>query len=540
MVRLLLNHINNQNDHNNNNNEEVSKTSSATTSATRSATRIVKSRSSKKEITTSKIKKDITLNPFNESLYNVHNNNNNNNHDNTLHIIQNNLLTIKYYPKEYKDLIGLESSYYYLKSWYNDSLNDLTKKFLIIIGKVGCGKTGLIKVFCKENNIQLFDLQLSEQINESVEDSINKFIYYNNIFSKENSKKLIFIDNYKNNSSEIINNTLINSFYTQRTSSKIIPPILIICSDTKGSRISELKNFHEVHYINDISLNLIKIWIQNILHLEGIKLNHLDLLSILNKTKNDKQLLLNIVDYIKVNGNSSKNYIDSNNQDNISNFINNFYKDFEIDNFEYLHKLFNNIELVDLELIFKTYDTDGYTLANLVHENYLEFNNDIESIAKSAEHISNGDYILNRLYNEQKFFSPWFHCLESIIFPSYWSRCDIKPKIQLRTPLINNRLNILLNNRKIINKLNMSIFDILFFKIFLKYSIIKTKIITDIQKEYLFKLLSICNFDISLFELIYKHFNNISDNKTNTFTKKFKELLIKIINEYPKVNITNN
>ena len=176
MVRLLLNHQNEKNNQNN----EISKTTSAT-----SATRIPKSRSSKKEITTLNFKKDITLNPFNEF-------NNIKNQQSEYNLENNNLFTIKYYPKEYKDLIGLESSYYYLKLWYNESLNDLTKKFLIIIGKVGCGKTGLVKVFCKENNIQLFDLQLSEQINESVEDSINKFIYYNNIFSKENSKKLIF------------------------------------------------------------------------------------------------------------------------------------------------------------------------------------------------------------------------------------------------------------------------------------------------------------------------------------------------------------
>jgi hypothetical protein len=140
---------------------------------------------------------------------------------------------------------------------------------------------------------------------------------------------------------------------------------------------------------------------------------------------------------------------------------------------------------------------------------------------------------MNSLYSSTHFFSPEFHCLESIIYPSYYSRCDFKKnKELLRSPYINNRLNILINNKKIIDKLGIDIFTFFIIKSFLNYDLVKSKELNNNQQEYLLKILSLLNYDISLLEIIYKHFNNYfgKKDKNNIFTKKFKEKLMVICN----------
>jgi hypothetical protein len=504
MVKLLLNGLNNRN----NNNIQIIPI-------------IPNSKSSKKKIILST--QPTTLNPFSDS----------NNLDNIPEFenIQNNIPEIDFIelakPRSSKDLIGLDSSYYFLKKWYFECLANLNNPFLIIIGEVGCGKTSMVNIFCEENNINSLDLNNCNETN--IDEHLFKFINHSEIsikFKQTKINKLILIDNYKNNSTDTINNTQINNLYSTRLTNKHIPPVLIISSEQKGSRISDLKSLYTVHYINNINIVLIKNWILSIIReynknrsIKNIIISNETIDTILTKTQGDKRFLLNTLNFIKF-----KNSLD---------ILDTYYKDNEVDNFKFINKLFDSIDSPTIDEVYKIYDTDGYLLANLVHENYIDFNTDIDSIANASDHISMGDYLMNTLYSSEKLFVPYFHALESIIYPGFYSRSVIKSsKIPLRCSVINNRYNIFLNNKKIISKLQLNINDILFYKKFLTNSLVKLKELNTNQEEYLVKLLTHFNNDISILEILYKHFNTLVENtqKNNLFTKKFKEKLVVLIN----------
>ena len=103
-----------------------------------------------------------------------------------------------------KDLIGLENCAYVLNDWY---LNK-NSKLLLIIGPVGCGKTSLVEFYCKENSIQLYTVKTNEIIKtkkELLKEIISFSVYSStNFFVKNNSKKMILIDEYQNGQSDLL------------------------------------------------------------------------------------------------------------------------------------------------------------------------------------------------------------------------------------------------------------------------------------------------------------------------------------------------
>ena len=484
------------------------------------------SKSSKKE--------EINLNPFN----------------NTLECSESKFVPQQFLPC--KSLVGLENTHYILKTWYEKCITDNSNKFLLIIGPTGCGKTTLIESFCKEENVLLYSVNNNLGKKDLIKDILNFSDYVTsegtNFFTKAiKSKKLILIDEYQNSQNDIlsltdINNMLtlrtnyskltpslmkeINSTFNEQTINNIIPPIVIISSDSKGSKLSELKKTSNVYYIGEIGKSIIKSWIKP--NCDHLKTSELELL--LDKCKSDKRLLLNTLNFLKTHQSQ-----------NIDKYINSFYKDIDINHFEFIEKLFDKLEPIDNSEIFKVYETDGYLLSNLVHENYLDYSDSIEQIADAAESISLGETIYSDMFDSTRIFIPEVHCASSLYIPSYYARSEVKNnKCQLRCSVINNRFNIYLNNKKIIDKINkeailkLNIIDIFQIKKFLTYELIKSKVLTQYQNEYLKSLLECFTKEnaVSSLELIYKYFTDFKDTskepKTKIFTIKFKEKINKL------------
>ena len=483
-------------------------------------TNFVESKSSKK--------REVNLNPFSSNF-------------------ENELLPLKNdnicQELNLKDIVGLENCSYVLNEWYTKEKS----KMLLIIGPVGCGKTSLVEIYCKENSIQLYNVRQSETIKtkkELLRDLICFIQYSSTSFFIKNSsttKKLILIDEYQNGQLDLLSISDINNlflfkndklkeenkkelstFFNDINLDFILPPILIISADSKGSKLSELKKIHTVFYINEIPDNLMRT-------LNTFDIPENILTEIIRKCKSDKRLFLNTLNFLKLNKNND-----------FTEFIDSFYKDIDVNIFEFIHLLFDNLEPINLDDIFKTYDTDGFLLSNLVFENYLDYNQDINSVANSAEAISIGETIFSDTFESSKSFIPDAHCINSLCIPSYYSRTD-KPNKNIRSCCINNRYNIYLNNKKIISKINngnvnyFDITDIYFIKKFLNQDLIKNKIHNFHQENYIKNILgSLKNIkeDKSLekLELIYKHFSefNEKDLKTKNFTLKFKEKLKKL------------
>ena len=423
------------------------------------------------------------------------------------------LTTIKLKKLVTKDLVGLENCHFVLKKWY-ETYQENVGKNLLIIGPTGCGKTTLVNLFCEEEKINFLDIRLNDiKTKKDILKEIEYFISYsnNNFFIRNNSKKLILIDNY---------HTGLNFSLTDISEIKI--PIVIISSDSKGSKLSELKKVSEVYYINEINKGLLKTWINTLTK----DLSDEQVGFIIRTCKSDKRLTLNLLNFIK--DYSFKN---------LNLFLETYYKDIDINHFDFIKELFDNIEIININKIFNVYETDGYILSNLVHENYIDYTQDINLLAEAAEYISCGDILYSDTYDSTRTFLPEIHCLNSLVLPGYFSRTDKVSKQQLRPSCINNRYNIYLNNLKIIDKINesnvlkLNIFDIYSIKSILNQELIKSKTLNTSKIEFVKNVMNTFNDNkINKLEMIYKHFYDFKDHtgkeiKTKNFTLKFKEKL---------------
>jgi len=413
------------------------------------------------------------------------------------------------------NLIGLNNCHFVLQQWFNQS-----NKSFLMIGPTGCGKTKLVNLFCTENNIKLLNIKLND--NKTKRDllkDIEVFIEYNQIFLKNNQKKLLLIDEYQNGLNDIFSITDIISINEKYV--KFIK-VLVISSDSKGTKLNDLKKVSETYYINEIPKGLIKNWIVSL----KTDLTEKQIEYLTENCGSDKRLILNILEL-----NNNVNF-------NLDNFLKDYYKDNDKNIFEYIKKLFDQTENVNLNEIFKVYDNEGFLLANLVHENYLDYNQDIHSIALAADAVSYGEILFSDTYESSKSFLPDLHCLNSIIIPSYYSKSQTNFKGTVRSSVINNRYNILLNNKKIISKINenlyknvLDIYDIYTIKKVLNQELIKSKTVLPLKIEFIKNVLKNLNGQIDRLELIYKHFNEFKEItgkeiKTKNFTLKFKEKLI--------------
>ena len=144
---------------------------------------------------------------------------------NPLNVNLNHLNEFNLNPLCLKDIIGLENCAYVLKEWYYKN-----KKPLLIIGPIGCGKTTLVELFCKEENIQLYTIKSFDKTKKELLKDIS--LFYEFSFFKKNENKLIFIDEYQNGQSDLLN--LIDIAILSEKKYKI----LIISSDAKGSKLS--------------------------------------------------------------------------------------------------------------------------------------------------------------------------------------------------------------------------------------------------------------------------------------------------------------
>jgi len=417
-----------------------------------------------------------------------------------------------------KDLIGLENCHFVLQQWYTSSIEKKEEKSLLIIGPTGCGKTTLIELFCKEQQIKLLNLKINDnKTKKELLKEIEYFIDYSSdfFFKFVKIKKLILIDEYQNVSNDILSTIDITELKEKGV------PIVIISSDSKGSKLSEFKKGCEVYYINEINQGTLKKWISTLhTNINATQINY-----IVQNCKSDKRMILNILEFV------------NDPCFNIETFLKNYHKDIDINIFEFTKKIFDDTEPIDINDIFQIYDNDGFIVSNLVQENYLDYNKDIESIAKAADSISSGEIFFSDTYETNKSFLPDVHCISSIVLPSFYSRSMSNQKLPIRSSIINNRFNIFLNNKKILNKINgtnfnkINIYDIYTIKGILNQELIKTKVQQPHKIEFVKNVLATIknnlheNKDIERLEMIYKHFSTFKEEtlKTKSFTIKFKE-----------------
>ena len=431
------------------------------------------------------------------------------------------------------EIVGLDNTLYTLKSWYSESFSDTSKEPLLIIGPTGCGKTSLVELYCQENDIQLYTVQVNDLV-RTKKDLIREIIVFsdyslNTFFVKEKQKKLLLIDEYQNVQNDLLGITdIIQLFYLRTGTHKKelkgvfenefvkVPPILIISADSKGSKLNELKKVCQVHYIGDIPRGVIFSWASSLFK----SINEDVLMELVQNCKSDKRLLLNALSFGKPDPS--------------------FHcKDLDLNVFEYIDTLFDSVEPQSVDDIYKVYENYGFTISNLVQENYLDYAESLECIAQSAEALSYSETIFSDTYDSIRNFLPEVHFVNALCIPSYYSRSHKKNKNGIRTNCNNNRFNIYLNNKKTMDKIifasnnQLDVYSVFYIKKFLSHELIKSKTVAQEKLDFLKNILHTFSSEnkIEKLEWIYKYFSEFKDipnSKTKNFTLKFKEKLNKL------------
>jgi GTPase SAR1 family protein len=217
------------------------------------------------------------------------------------------------------NIVGLNNCHFVLKQWFYNETN----KIFLIIGPTGCGKTTLINSFCQEETVFLLNIKSNDnKIKRDVLKDIEIFLQYNQIFFKQETlplkKKLLLIDEYQNGPNDIFSITDIISLHEKYGKTL---KILIIASDSKGTKLSDLKKICEIYYINEIPKVVIKNWIVSL----KTDLNQHQINYLIENCKSDKRLILNALNLLK----------NSTNLD-LNTFLKEYYKDEDINVFEYI------------------------------------------------------------------------------------------------------------------------------------------------------------------------------------------------------------
>ncbi len=472
------------------------------------------SKTSKKKVVTLPEKKDITLKPFVGIVEES---------ESTLSQPTKQKIYSDFQPKSTKDFIGLDICLFSINKWFNESTQGM-----VLIGPTGCGKTELIKHYSQEHGIDTLVLSDSTDTKKEVIKNIFLFMeFYQkaDFFFKSNEvpkKKLIVLDQYQNGQNDSLTMTDLSFLISMGTTPlpketqkwiskhtslktfnfKNVPKILIISGDAKGTRLSELKKNCEFCYINELPVYQMRNFTHWLFKQKDKSIPDKETIDlILEKCKSDKRLIMNTVLF----GN-----------DSITEYVKSLEIDTDINIYTFTDEMFSKSWPMDSQKIFKAYDNDGYLISGLVQENYLCYSNDIDSIAKSAEAISMGDYFYSKNHGEYSDN----HCINGLILPSYYSRTDVKAiKGPVKSSILNNRYNIYLNNKKsfedILYGTDLFIEDVFLIKKILKSDFIKSKSFNENQLNFLKNSLGSLNDSISALEGIYKHFSDFNfDNET--------------------------
>lgn len=319
---------------------------------------------------------------------------------------------LKHKPKKSNKFIGYEKQIKEIKNWLE---NKKKKKNLIVIGKNGCGKTSFINILLNENNYDLINIFKFDLKKKSIND-----IYY-----KNNKKKIIIIDNLESiilkKEKDFIKNFLKN---------KNKYPIIFISNSSFSKFILDIKSKCKI--INLWSLNnwdVHKI-MNGIIKKEKIKLYNDDIKQdIVDDVNGDIRRLINILYDLKYLFNNKEityilydKYMYSTGKKDINmnifettTHILNLYNDLEYS--QNLYKLDKNLPL----MIYKNY-------INHILLKFIKQNDKLDIIFSISNFISFSDIIYNHIYSDQEWFMEEFYSLISCSIPSFLINCKQKIK----------------------------------------------------------------------------------------------------------------
>jgi hypothetical protein len=467
----------------------------------------------------------------------------------------------KYFPKKHNDLIGLDSSLYNLEQWFKGNHEDSDKPFLVL-GPIGCGKSTLIKYFLNANKLSYFfyNLYYGQMTKKDIMFKFKNYLQHGNYdkdsFWCKNEKKgekLLVIDELQTVLSDTIGildiydivllstgvtakqkfkgKFVYDTFIKEKKNIDVLTKfkIIFISADGKGNKLQELKRMCFCQWIpTPIPESESLSWLTHITKQENIKSTKEDLKKIISFCKNDKRLMINSLSFLKINDNKIIN---------IDNVLSCLKKDEDVSIWEFTDRLFDNIDPPTHDEIYQAWSTDGYILESMMWENYIDYGNDIEKLAQTADSMSMSDCYHQTIYNGVEYDSE-IHCSIGLLREHYFARSDVKyNRCKLRTSYLNTAWHSQSSLDRNFSALQIKKYDVTFeeiitikqfLHIFIKDD---SKTIPEAHVSFM-KGLLYRGWDIEDFERMHKHWNINNTKRVRGFSQKVINKINKIKNMF--------
>lgn len=333
-------------------------------------------------------------------------------------------LVEKYRPEKFDDVVGQDQAIEKVKNYLLNFPEK--KKALLLGGNPGVGKTTIVHVLAKENNLELFELNASDLRNKvSLSLRLKPVMEHSPLFKKN---KLILIDE-----ADGITGTdrggipeLIKLIDETRY------PIICTANDPWIQKLSPLRKKSEIIQLKEISPEKVKIVLKKILKEENKTLKDSTINKIAIASKGDLRSAINDLETILEVGDEEEILIDERNK--------------HIDIFHALRKIFQEKANNEMLSLFDKVDMPIDEIILWIEENIPKVYKKVD-LEKAYDRLSKTDLFKGRIYKQQY----WRFLVYENIFSSYGiseakGKKEITGFYKYRRP--ERLLKIWLNNRK--------------------------------------------------------------------------------------------
>ncbi len=358
----------------------------------------------------------------------------------------------KYRPKKLSEYLGHRGQVDTIKRWIRSFKNEIpsTKRFLLLYGPPGVGKTTIAHIILKEYKFEVVEFNSSDLRNKEVikrrigtigKRSITQILYAPKDINKVPKVGVIMdeIDGISSGDRGSINE-LIKIMCPNRKRGnykikerKLTFPIIFTCNKVNDKKLAPIRKEALEVKMDYPSDKILMSYAKRILENENIIIDSETLDMIVKESNNDFRKLVNSLYYLNL---LKKNITrdDVNNNIDFGERNNGLYKNIE--------KMFNNDK--SLSEIIKFSEKDPKVISQMFYRNYMkiiykrkgEKNNKHLNIGLISDYVSIGDILHKYIYMYQ-----------------YWELTNEMLSLQCASPclLANNNLVLNTNNKTIID-----------------------------------------------------------------------------------------
>lgn len=359
----------------------------------------------------------------------------------------NELWTEEFRPKSIENYIGNNENVNLIKDWIINHKNktDDTKKFLILHGSPGVGKTTLAHIIFNEYGYDVLEFNASDQrTKKKIKDKISCIGKYSIINFKEVGLIMDEIDGIAGGDKGSINE-FIKIIYSKGKTFKF--PVICTCNSIKDKKLIPLLKKSLVIQINKPTKRNLNILLTKIIDKKKININNTDKQLIIKNSNNDyRSLINNIFQYYLLN---SVNYLQ---KEEFELEMQNLNLNDNLSNLEFLLK--NNIDHNYLYTYCESNDLFYYL--NLL-ENYLSIlktnkQSNLKNITKILDNYNYCEVLKKFLYNNQ-----YWELNNYITYVGILSNINILKSSKKKYLSYHNKFNLLLQDKSNIKKKTISL-----------------------------------------------------------------------------------